>query len=57
MDLLAAVPGVTHRQLLYPAAIAVKIEASVECITPLEQQLQLLEGVVSTRLYRAKNNT
>lgn len=53
LDLLSRHPGVTHRSLLFPAAIAVKIEAPE--VDPVAKELRRLEGVVATRLYRAKN--
>jgi hypothetical protein len=52
LELLARHPGVTHRSLLFPAAIAVKVEAPH--VDPVAQELKRLEGVVATRLYRAK---
>lgn len=54
LDLLGKVPGVTHRHVLFPANIAVKIEADGEGFDPAALQLKRLEGVVATRLYRAK---
>lgn len=53
LDLLARHPLVTQRTLLYPAAIAVKVEAPH--VDPVAQELKRMEGVVATRLYRAKN--
>lgn len=52
LDLLARVPGVTQRSVVYPAAIAVKLES--EIIEPLAKELARLEGVLSSRLYRAR---
>lgn len=54
LDLLAGVPGVTQRSVVFPAAIAVKIEADGG-IDPLARQLRGLDGVVATRVYRARN--
>ena len=54
LDLLARVPGVTQRSVVFPAAIAVKIEADGG-IDPLAKLLGRLEGVVGTRVYRARN--
>lgn len=55
LDLVARVPGVTFKNVLFPAAIAVRIEAPMDHLAPIQQQLRTLEGVVSTRFYRAKN--
>lgn len=52
LDLLARVPGVTQRSVVYPAAIAVKLES--EIIEPIAKELARLEGVLSSRLYRAR---
>lgn len=54
LELLAKFPGVTHRNVLYPAAIAVKLEAPA--VDPIALELRRLEGVVATRFYRAKNH-
>lgn len=54
LDLLARYPGVTHRNLLYPAAIAVRLETTTGVDT-LAAQLRGLDGVVRTRLYRARH--
>lgn len=54
LDLLARVPGVTQRSVVYPAAIAVKVESDGG-IDPLAKLLGRLDGVVSTRVYRARN--
>ena len=56
LDLLGRMPGVTHRSVIFPAAIAVKIEAPLDTMDPLARQLRALEGVVNSRFYRAKNN-
>ena len=53
LDLLGRFPGVTHRNVLFPAAIAVRYEA--HAIDPLLSELRRLEGVVGTRLYRARH--
>lgn len=55
LELLADVPGVTHRQLLFPSAIAVKIEGTDSRLPIVHQQLRALEGVLSSRYYRAHN--
>jgi hypothetical protein len=54
LDLLSRFPGVTHRNVLYPAAIAVRVEATAG-VDILAAQLRALDGVVRTRLYRAKH--
>ena len=53
LDLLARVPGVTQRSVVYPAAIAVKVEAAGG-IDPLARTLAGLDGVLSSRVYRAR---
>lgn len=55
LDLLGRVAGVTNKHVLFPAAIAVRIEAPMDSLAPLQQQLRTIEGVVSTRFYRASN--
>lgn len=55
LDLLARVPGVTHRHVLFPAAIAVKLETGLGPVDALARELGRIEGVVGTRLYRAKH--
>ena len=50
---LARHPLVTQRNVLYPAAIAVKVEAPH--VDPVFQELRRLEGVVATRLYRTRH--
>ncbi|MFA5860251.1 MAG: hypothetical protein WDA16_01010 [Candidatus Thermoplasmatota archaeon] len=55
LELLARVPGVTYRHVLFPAAIAVKIEASHDAFELTSAQLRGLEGVTGTRVYLAKN--
>lgn len=54
LEALARFPGVTHRNLLFPAAIAVRVE-SLHGVDPVVAQLKALEGVVRTRLYRARH--
>lgn len=54
LDLLSRFPGVTHRNVLFPAAIAVRLEATTGVDT-LAAQLRSLDGVVRTRLYRARH--
>ena len=54
LDLLGRVPGVTQRSVVFPAAIAVKVEADGG-IDPLAKLLGRLEGVVGARVYRARN--
>jgi hypothetical protein len=53
LEVLARIPAVTHRSLLYPAAIALKIEAPD--VAHVQAQLKRLEGVIGARLYRARN--
>lgn len=53
LDLLARVPGVTQRSVVYPAAIAVKVEAAGG-IDPVAQRLAALDGVLASRVYRAR---
>ena len=55
LELLARVPGVTHRHVLFTACVAVKVEASRDAFDLTSAQLRSLEGVVGTRIYRAKN--
>lgn len=54
LELLSKFPGVTHRNVLFPSAVAVRVEAST--LDPIMTQLRRLEGVVGSRLYRAKPN-
>lgn len=54
LELLSRMQGVSQRHVLFPAAIAVKFEAATEGVDPFLAQLKRLEGVVNTRLYRAK---
>lgn len=54
LDLLARMPGVTQRSVVYPAAIAVKVE-SEGGIDPLARELGRMDGVLSARVYRARN--
>ena len=53
LDLLGRFPGVTHRNLLFPAAIAVRVETH-HSVDHVAAQLKALDGVVRTRLYRAR---
>lgn len=55
LDLLARYPGVTHRNVLYPGAIAVRLEAP-SGVDTLAAQLKGLDGLVRTRLYRARHH-
>ena len=55
LDQLALVRGVTHRNVIYPAAIAVRVETT-SGVDVLAAHLRQLEGVVRTRLYRARNS-
>lgn len=52
LDLLSRFPGVTHRNVLFPAAVAVRLEAPL--FEPVVAELRKLEGVVGTRLYRTR---
>lgn len=54
LDLVERMPGVTHGHVLFPAAVAVKIESPVG-IDPVARELATVDGVVATRLYRARN--
>lgn len=54
LELVARVPGVTQRSVVFPAAVAVKVE-SEGGIDPVARALGRLEGVVSARVYRARN--
>lgn len=54
LELLSRMQGVSQRALLFPAAIAVKFESAREAVDPFVAELRRLEGVVNTRLYRAK---
>lgn len=53
LEALARFPAVKHQSLLYPAAIALKVEAPD--VAHVHAQLRALEGVVGARLYRARN--
>ena len=55
LDLLARVPGVTHRHVIFPSAIAVKLDTHRDAFDLTATQLRQLEGVVGTRVYRARN--
>lgn len=54
LELLSKFPSVTHRNVLFPAAIAVKVEAPA--LDPVMLELKRLEGVIASRFYRAKNH-
>lgn len=54
LDLLAREPGVTHRHVLFPAAIAVKVETTRDAWDQVASRLRSLEGVSGMRVYRAK---
>ena len=54
LDQLAHMAGVTHRNLIYPAAIAVRLETHTS-VDVLAAQLRALDGVVRTRFYRARH--
>lgn len=56
LEALGQIPAVTHRSLIFPAAIAVKLEAPAPGWESLAARLRRLEGVVASRLYPAKNN-
>lgn len=56
LDLMGRIPGVTHRHVLFPAAIAVKLELPREAVDPTVSALGKLDGVIRMSLYRAKNN-
>jgi hypothetical protein len=54
LDLLGRVPGVTHRNVLFPSAIAVKLDVRErDAFDQATLLLAKLEGVVATRLYRS----
>lgn len=55
LDALGRMPGVTHGHVIYPSAIALKVESSTDGLAPLVRDLAQVDGVVATRLYRAKN--
>ena len=54
LELLSRMPGVTHKNVLFPAAIAVRLETH-SSVDALAAHMKTLEGVVRTRLYRAKH--
>jgi hypothetical protein len=56
LEALARVPGVTQRNLIFPAAIAVKLDIERERFDPTTALLGKLEGVVGMRLYRVRGN-
>ena len=53
LEALARFPAVKHQSVLYPAAIALKIEAAD--VAHVQTQLKALEGVLGARLYKARN--
>jgi hypothetical protein len=53
LEALARIPTITHRALLYPAAIALKVEAPD--VARVQADLKRIEGVLAARLYRARN--
>lgn len=55
LDLLGRIPGVTDKNVLFPNAIAVKLELPREAVEGTVAQLAKLDGILTTRLYRAKN--
>ena len=54
LDLLAREPGVTHRHVLFPAAIAVKVETTHDAWDQIASRLRTLDGVAGMKVYRAK---
>lgn len=56
LDLLSRMPGVTHKNVLFPAAIAVRLESEAThgSVDALAARMKTLDGVVRTRLYRAR---
>ncbi|HUR68738.1 MAG TPA: hypothetical protein VM370_05780 [Candidatus Thermoplasmatota archaeon] len=54
LDALARFHGVTHHNLIFPAAIAVRVESTTG-VDALAAQLRALDGVTRTRLYRARH--
>lgn len=58
LDLLSRMPGVTHKNVLFPAAIAVRLESphgAHGTVDALAAHMRTLEGVIGTRLYRARH--
>jgi hypothetical protein len=55
LDLLSRVPGVVHRHVIFPSAIAVKLDTHRDAFDLTASQLRALEGVTGTRVYRARN--
>ena len=55
LDLLARVPGVVHQHVIFPSAIAVKLDTHRDAFDLTATQLRQLDGVVGTRVYRAGN--
>lgn len=54
LDSLAQIKGVTHRHVLFATAIAVKVEEAHDALELTLAQLKGLDGVLNTRLYKAK---
>lgn len=54
LELVARNPAVTHRSVLYPNAIALKVEAPD--VSRVQADLKRIDGVTAARLYRARNN-
>lgn len=54
LDQLARFHGVTHQSVIFPAAIAVRVENPAG-VDALAAQLRALDGVTRTRLYRTRH--
>ena len=54
LDQLTRFHAVTHHSVIYPAAIAVRVEATTG-VDAIAAQLRALDGVTRTRLYRARH--
>ncbi len=54
LDALGRIPAITHRSVLYPNAIALKVEAPD--VGRVQADLKRIDGVAAARLYRARNN-
>lgn len=54
LDQLARFHGVTHHNVIFPAAIAVRLEAP-SSVDALAAELKRIDGVVRTRFYRARH--
>lgn len=55
LELLSRVPGVVHRHVMFPSAIAVKLDVAHDAFDLTASQLRALDGVVNARVYRARN--